>query len=233
MKRALKLLFLVCALSAIESTPLFAGDCTMNWSGGSKTPFGNVIFAVSWTDYRYEDNASGCESSMYGLFWDNTRWICADHPASDYWESSGYVYFDGSPVGSPSANAGFCARDFGLNGYNVLTAGQALNPGGSLGAPGGQYTLSYQTDGNLVMYHGGTPVWAANCWSTCVDGFYPPGQAIMQSDGNFIVFNSSSAAVWMSATSGSGAYLAVRDDGEVVVYSAYGASLWSSIHGHG
>jgi hypothetical protein len=169
---------------------------------------------------------------MYGISSNNAYLICSVHPASSSWESGGTVYFDGSFVGSFN-EAGFCDRDFGLNGYNTLTAGQVLNPGGSLGSPNGQYTLTYQTDGNLVMYHGGTAVWAINCWSTCSDGFYPPGQTIMQSDGNFVVFNSSSTVVWMSSTSGSGAYLAVRNDGEVVVYSANGASLWSSIHGHG
>ena len=37
----------------------------------------------------------------------------------------------------------------------------------------------------------------------------------MQGDGNFVVVNSSGGMVWMSATGSSGAFLALRDDGQI------------------
>src|SRR5688500_5472684 len=50
----------------------------------------------------------------------------------------------------------------------------------------------------------------------------------MQTDGNFVAYDSNTAAYWHTGTWGNdGAYLAVQDDGRVVLYSAEGAPLWS------
>jgi hypothetical protein len=225
MNRIVKLLFLVCALSVCGSRPLFAGTCEMSWEGYSGTPFGNQVSHDSgWETDWYSPDFQSCLVEMDDGLQNIGREICSNNPASNRLVLTADVYFDGGFV-----NGFFddrtCRDKYGLNRYNTLTAGQTINRGGAVGSPSGQYTLAYQTDGNLVLYRGSTPVWAINCWPTCRPGA-PAGHAIMQSDGNFVVYDSSGTAVWWSGTFGSGAYLAIRDDGGLAVYSSNGATLW-------
>jgi hypothetical protein len=50
----------------------------------------------------------------------------------------------------------------------------------------------------------------------------------MQSDGNLVEYSSTSTPLWSTATAGyPGAYMAVQDDGNLVVYSTGGAPLWN------
>ena len=52
--------------------------------------------------------------------------------------------------------------------------------------------------------------------------------AIMQDDGNFVLYDQDNEPVWASNTGGNpGAYLAVQDDGNVVVYQD-GSPLWAT-----
>jgi hypothetical protein len=54
-------------------------------------------------------------------------------------------------------------------------------------------------------------------------------EAVMQEDGNFVLYTSSGSAVWSSGTVGNdGAYLAVQNDGNVVIYSTSGKALWDT-----
>jgi hypothetical protein len=45
---------------------------------------------------------------------------------------------------------------------SVLAAGQTLYAGNSLASPDGDFTLVMQTDGNLVEYGPGGPLWSSN-----------------------------------------------------------------------
>jgi hypothetical protein len=78
-----------------------------------------------------------------------------------------------------------------------------------------------QGDGNLVEYDGGNAVWAS--------GTNPSGvRAVMQDDGNFVVYNALGTALWATDTGGNpGAYLSLRDTGELSVVSAAGSHLWA------
>ena len=109
----------------------------------------------------------------------------------------------------------------------VLNPGESLSPGQSITSPNGRYELKYQTDANLVLYDNGSAVWAINCWPNC-NNIGAPGVATMQSDGNFVVYDSGGVPVFHTSTYGNpGAYLAVRDDGNLVVYAPGGGSiLW-------
>ncbi len=102
---------------------------------------------------------------------------------------------------------------------------EQLLPGESIGSENGRYFLTYQTDGNLVLYddRDSTALWATDTAGSS------PGVAVLQTDGNFVVYDDRSAALWSSGTSGKpNAYLAVQDDGTLVIYREDGQPIWSS-----
>src|SRR5262245_29685329 len=100
--------------------------------------------------------------------------------------------------------------------HDRLAPGDRLLPGDYLTSAGGRYWLVYQGDGNLVLYDGATGV--ALWWTGTVGDV--PGQAVMQGDGNFVVYNAQGSPVWWTATEGNAdAQLVVRDDANVVVYA--------------
>lgn len=128
---------------------------------------------------------------------------------------------------------------------NVLTSGQSLPfPNGTLCSNSGcAYYLSYYyyyLDYLTLYYHNSNPYWFA-----VIDGAYsghgygqhrnqwanagPTGYAVMQGDGNFVLYKASTgAAVWETNTDGhAGAFLNAQSDGNLVVYSASNSPLWS------
>jgi hypothetical protein len=100
---------------------------------------------------------------------------------------------------------------------------QGLLPDQSVTSPNGQYTLTYQSDGNLVIVAGGgLAIWSTDTSGTCAN------VASMQSDGNFVVYDCNGQALWFTGTSGNGgAYLSIQDDGNLCVFSADGRGLWA------
>ena len=98
-----------------------------------------------------------------------------------------------------------------------------LRPGESFRSPNGQYRLTYQADGNLVLYDdvNQVPLWGTNTRGRSA------GQALLQTDGNFVVSGSSGEVHWTSGTAGNPrAYLAVQNDGNLVIYRADGRPVW-------
>jgi prepilin-type N-terminal cleavage/methylation domain-containing protein len=66
---------------------------------------------------------------------------------------------------------------------------------------------------------------------TCGNGIRSPGGlywAIIQCDGNFVVYNSSSTAQWNAGTSGAGNYWSMQTDGNMVIYNSANGALWQS-----
>jgi hypothetical protein len=104
-----------------------------------------------------------------------------------------------------------------------VTAGQELGVDESLLSCNGRYQLKMQSDGNLVLYtQSGRALWASDTWGTGGD------TAVMQDDGNFVLYDGSSP-LWASNTWGyDGSYLAMQDDGNLVVYADDGTPLWAS-----
>ncbi len=103
-----------------------------------------------------------------------------------------------------------------------LRPNEYLNPGETRPSVDGRFRLEYQWDGNLVLYMGGTALWSSGTYGRSA------GRAIMQDDGNFVVYDAEGRDAWSSATCGNpGAYLVVQSDGNMVVYSAVWA-LWAS-----
>jgi len=83
--------------------------------------------------------------------------------------------------------------------------------------------LIFQDDGNLVLYRtrDNRAVWAS--------GTNGRGRkAVLQSDGNLVVYGDNNSALWASNTSGKpNTRLSVQDDGNLVIYSNQQA-VWSS-----
>lgn len=109
------------------------------------------------------------------------------------------------------------ARLSWLEGGRTLTAEQYMI------SEGGQYKLIMQTDGNLVEYFGSKALWSSNTSGT---GNY----ATMQTDGNFVVYNSGNTALFTTGSSGNaGARLTLQPDGNLVVYpSGGGSNIWAN-----
>ncbi len=104
-----------------------------------------------------------------------------------------------------------------------LAAGGVLLPGESITTTDGRYRLTYQADGTLVMVDNST---AAVKWSSGT-ATPIPGQAVLQTDGNFVIYNARNEAMWASGTSGNaGASVVVQIDGNLVLYSSTGTAVW-------
>lgn len=104
-----------------------------------------------------------------------------------------------------------------------LDSEQFLSAGESLESPSGQYRLSYQTDGNLVIYGPGGDEWASNTAGTT------PNRAVMQGDGNFVIYDPDGNDLWSTGTQGNpGAYAVVLESGNFTILSPEGWVLWWS-----
>jgi hypothetical protein len=112
-------------------------------------------------------------------------------------------------------------------GSNQLTTGKRLSAGQSLNSSNGRFHLNMQTDGNLVIYDGSSPIWATGTWNTT----NRPNRVDMQSDGNLVTYNDANQASWATGTWGSGRvnpYLEMQDDGNLVIYHNGRSPLWAS-----
>jgi pseudomonalisin len=114
-----------------------------------------------------------------------------------------------------------------------LAAGEALEAGQELRSPGAVtggyrssygYTLKMQTDGDLVLYSNyfRQPVWATNTNGTGAI------RAVMQEDGNLVLYTGAGVPVWASNTAGeNGSLLQLQSDGNLVIYSGQ-TSVWAT-----
>ena len=105
---------------------------------------------------------------------------------------------------------------------DTLSSGAQLTIGQSIVSPSGQFSLTLQNDGNLVLYQGTSPLWATNTQGQSSKN------AVMQTDGNFVLYDASGTPLFASHTDGHPpAVLILQDDGNLVVYS-FGQPLWST-----
>ncbi|MFT3715192.1 MAG: LysM peptidoglycan-binding domain-containing protein [Gordonia sp. (in: high G+C Gram-positive bacteria)] len=109
---------------------------------------------------------------------------------------------------------------------DTLNVGDSLSADQSLTSNNGKYTLTLQKDGNLVLNDGGKPVWASQTNGKKVE------RAVMQDDGNFVLYTGKNEGVWSTKTSGQNAKLVVQDDRNVVVVID-GQNAWATKTGDG
>ena len=106
-----------------------------------------------------------------------------------------------------------------------LNENESLAPGQAIVSSDGRFTLTLQTDGNLVLGR----VDAEARWSTNTGG-QGAVRLTMQSDGNLVLYTATAAALWSSGTWGhAGAWAILQSDGNLVVYGTGApAALWAS-----
>ena len=117
---------------------------------------------------------------------------------------------------------------YGIVPGNALRSGARLVAGEALTSLNGRFRLLYQPDGNLVLYDDtdGTAAWNTG---TAAGG---AGQAILQSDGNFVVYDAQGNPAFFTGTGGNpNARLVLQDDGNIVIYNASDQPVWDRIGG--
>ena len=99
-----------------------------------------------------------------------------------------------------------------------------LKVGSSLTSPNGDYSLTMQTDGNLVLSCKGNAVW----WSD-TEGKTVPQGLTFQTDGNLVLYDDYRKPLWHSGTQGTEASkMVMQDDGNFVLYTDEGEEIWST-----
>lgn len=108
-------------------------------------------------------------------------------------------------------------------GFAFLRSGESLTPSQELWSCNQGYRFVHQGDGNVVLYNTATQ---AAIWSSATNG-QATTALTMQTDGNLVLYNGTTA-LWATATEGNpGAMLAVQDDGNAVIYAGTTA-LWAT-----
>lgn len=104
----------------------------------------------------------------------------------------------------------------------ILQPNSTMVPGQVTFSPDGRYHLNFQSDGNLVLYHGDRPLWA-----TQTNGTYPTDLR-MQPDGNLVLYGHGEA-IWATNTGGNpGAQLRIQNDGNMVLYAVNQRVIWAT-----
>jgi RHS repeat-associated protein len=159
-------------------------------------PFNNPL----WSTVTYGTNASSIQmQDDANLVLYIFKWQAGVYVAP----TGGTIPYDGCRVGA------------------TLFATQILTSGACLESPSGRYMLLMQSDGNLFIYDRsvGQVTWAANTYG------HPGAVASLQSDGNFVVYDTNGIGIWSSGTYGTfSERLDMQDDGRIIIYK----SAWNS-----
>ncbi|MCW2525856.1 MAG: hypothetical protein JWM76_716 [Pseudonocardiales bacterium] len=106
---------------------------------------------------------------------------------------------------------------------NALPTGTYLDSGEELVSSDGIWHLAMQTDGNLVRFAFGGPLWETGTWG------HPGAYVVNQDDGNLVIYSAEDVPLWSSGRyTASETELVVQDDGNVVQYAANSGVVWFS-----
>lgn len=102
-----------------------------------------------------------------------------------------------------------------------LIPGQTLKRGQSVTSLDGNTRLCFQSDSNVVLYHGGKAMWQTRTYGSKAD------RLAMQGDGNLVLYRGAKA-LWATYTNRHpGAHLTVQSDCNLVIY--YGPRpIWAT-----
>lgn len=130
-------------------------------------------------------------------------------------------------VGNPGPGSPNALLFSGIyNSCGALYAGQGLFRGQWMRSCNGTTILSFQTDGNVVLYKNTGQGFQALWWTGTV-GRADASYFVMQTDGNLVLYNNANIPLWNAGTVGNpNARLAVQDDRNLVIYRADGPPIW-------
>jgi hypothetical protein len=176
---------------------------------------------------RHVSDSAGVLRSPALLKAGTTSLIADDSRYGDYFGAAidaadGSAWLVGQFVSGTTKSTSWVGR-VSLPGFT----GRRLFPGQSISSRNGRFRLLYRADGNLVLDddEARETVWSADTQSPT------PGMAIMQLDGNLVVYDRDGHVRWSSGTFGNrNAYLGVEDDGNLVIYAWDGRPLWDRFH---
>jgi|SRR5579862_73926 len=152
--------------------------------------------------------------------------LYTNHHTSVLWNTGTDIV--SSPAAAPAPAAGASNPGSGATPESAtLGPGQALTANQTISSPNGHFQLAYQDDGNLVLYDTTDPDNALPLWtSNTADN--NPGVAVMQTDGNFVIYDGNGNAKWATFTDGTqGSFLTMQNDGNLVLYNGASA-LWNT-----
>lgn len=102
-----------------------------------------------------------------------------------------------------------------------LRPGEVMVPVQSLVSQDGRSTLQLQSDGNLVIYFGSTPLWGSGTGT---------GRSMvlaMQTDGNLVLYDPSLGPLWFQVFSQPGTRLVLQNDCNLVLING-STPLWAT-----
>lgn len=125
------------------------------------------------------------------------------------------IFFVGIPQVSSSDNVN----------RTVLNAGDRLSVGQQLISSNKCFTLSLQDDGSLVLYN----KQGSSLWSPPETFQKNSSYAVMQRDGNFVIYGNDKSVIWASNTYQSGgSQLKVENDGNIAIYTPENTRVWET-----
>jgi cell wall-associated NlpC family hydrolase len=131
-----------------------------------------------------------------------------------YWQTAPKVTSAAGAAATPITGAGSATLQAG----HTLLSGQALKMSTA-------YTLTMQTDGNLVLRSASKVLWATNTFG------HPGSWLAMQGDGNVVIYSGGAQRVplWSSKTYGSGATsVSVGSDGNILISTGSGVAVYEA-----
>ena len=109
----------------------------------------------------------------------------------------------------------------GATGGDLLDRQQRLETGEYLRSPNMRYTFGMSPDGNLELLKGAQPIWSAD--TCCADAY-----AIMQRNGDLVVYDGRNVRFSSVTAGNSGARLVVRNNGTAVILDTAANVIWST-----
>ena len=114
-----------------------------------------------------------------------------------------------------------------------LAVGDMMEIGQEMISENGEYVFKVQSDGNLVLYKGGSEVlWASGTLGNGHETY----KMTMQDDNHLVIRDDDSEVIWAPHVYigkdefqwKGGGYAVLQDDGNLVVYDGVGKAMWAT-----
>ena len=182
---------------------------------------GSTPVQVNYLATMQTDGNFVLENAAGSAVWSTGTW--GTNASSIYMQDDGnlvlYIFKWQAGVYATPSSGPFPAASCSIGSY--LMVNQRLNANQCIASPHGQYLLYMAPDGNFYIYDLAHNV---GTWGPGTYG-HPGAFAMLQTDGNFVVYDANGVGIWSSGTYGTNAdRLNMEDDGRIIIYK----SAWNS-----